>query len=179
MYRRRTFRRSVRRRNRWKWIRNTVNNAAPSGSLNSIDLLSNFKTHAGITIVLPELVIWRIRLRLAITVTITGGVTSSNDGVLVTSFVDGANQAILSQLLNSDDEQDLVYAFLYTYKTIAASDDNVTTTAVSLYEEFDIKAHRKLKSIDDTLFLQLAASGNAVITNYSYSTSILCKLAGS
>lgn len=171
-------RRSFSRRHRWQWVRETINNAAPNASLDSIDLMANFKTHAGITINFPEMTIWRIKLKLSITITITGGTTTSNDGVLVTAFVDGMTQVPLSQLLNSQDEADLVYDFLYTYKVIGQGFliDSFAAGAVPLYGEYDIKAHRKFRSIDDTLFLQFAASGNAVITNYSLSYAILTKI---
>lgn len=169
-------RRSFARRRHWIWIRDTVNNAAPGASPVLLDMLSVFKTHAGITINLPEFRIWRIRLKVSISVTITGGTTTSNDGVLLTVFVDGMNQTPLNQLTNSQDEAHMVYDFLYTYATISQGflTDSFAAGAVPLYKEYDIKAHRRLRSIDDTLFIQIAASGNAVIHDYSYSYSILC-----
>lgn len=175
---RRFRRRSIlpRRRPKWRWIRQTFNNAAPSGTLNSIDLLSNFKTHAGISINLPDITIWRLRIRISIDVSITGGTTTSNDGVLVTAFVDSSNQVVVSQLLDPMDQHDMVYDMLYTFETIARTDNNLTTNFVALFREYDLKSRRVLQNIDDTLFIQLAASGNAVIANYSISMALLTKM---
>lgn len=169
-------RRSFSRRRHWIWVRNTHNNSSPGPSPVLLDLLADFKTHAGITINFPEFRIWRLRLKVSITVTITGGTTASNDGVLITTFIDGMTQVPLNQLTNSQDEADMVYDFLYTYKVIGQgfTVNSFAVTAVPLYGEYDIKAHRKLKSIDDTCFLQMAASGNAVITGYSVSYAMLC-----
>lgn len=170
-----TRRRSFARRRHWIWVRDTHNNAAPGASPVLLDMLADFKTHAGITINFPEFRIWRIKLKVSISVTITGGTTTSNDGVLLTCFVDGMTQVPLNQLTNSQDEADLVYDFLYTYKVIGQgfTQNSFTVANVPLYAEYDIKAHRKLRSIDDTLFIQLAASGNAVIHDYSMSYAIL------
>lgn len=175
----RRFRRSSilpRRRHKWQWIRQTFNNAAPSASINSIDLLSNFKTHAGISINLPEMTIWRLRIKISIDVGITGGTTTSNDGVLVTAFVDSSNQVVVSQLLDPMDQHDQLYDMLYTFKTISSSDNALVTNFVALYGEYDIKVHRKFNSLDDTQWLQLAASGNATIQNYSISMLMLTKV---
>lgn len=175
---RRFFRRSSRARNRhrWQWIRQTVNNASPNATLNSIDLLNNFKTHAGITINLPDMVIWRLRLKVSITIGITGGTVGANDGILVTSFVDSVNQVVVNQLTDAMDQHDLVYDMLYAYETIAKTTNVRGTGTVVLYMEYDLKSHRRFQSIDDTLWLQLAASGNATISEYSFSTAILTKI---
>lgn len=163
-----------RRRHKWQWIRQSANNASPNASLNSIDLLQIFRSHAGITINLPEMTLWRIRLKIAITITVTTAATS-NDGVLVTSFVDSMNQAVVNQLTDPMDQHDLVYDFLAAYETLMQTNNNAVTKVI-LYKEFDLKSHRRFNNIDDTLWLQLASSGTAVITDYSYSTAILTKI---
>jgi len=165
----------ARRTTHWQWIRETVNNAAPNASLNNIDLMDNFKTHAGITINLPEIVIWRIKLQISIKVTVTSP-AAPNDGVLATVFVDGTNQVLLNQVSNAMDEKDMIYDFLFSYETIAHSDNAIATTTVALYRNMDIRVHRKLSTIDSTLWLQLASSGTAVISLYSYSAAILTRL---
>lgn len=173
---RRFIRRSrVRSRHRWQWIRETVNNASPNATLNLIDVLTNWRTHAGITINLPEITIWRIKLRISIIVS-AAGVVAANDGVLVTTFVDGMSQVALNQLTNGYDEPDLIYSFFYVTQYAMASGNTGAAGTIPLYAEYDIKSHRKLRAIDDTLFLQLAASGQTQITGYSYSAAILCKI---
>jgi hypothetical protein len=165
----------ARRATHWQWIRETVNNATPNGSINNVDLLDNFKTHAGITINLPEIVIWRIRLQISIKVTVTNP-TVPNDGVLMTVFVDGTNQTLLNQVSNAMDERDMIYDFLSTYEIVSRTDNTIATATAALYRNMDIRVHRKLPSIDSTLFLQLASSGTAVINLFSYSAAILCRL---
>jgi hypothetical protein len=165
----------ARRTTHWQWIRETVNNATPNGAINNVDLLSGFKAHAGITINLPEIVIWRIRLQISIKVTVTNP-TVPNDGVLATVFVDGTNQTLLNQVSNAMDEKDMIYDFLYVYETVANTDNVIATATAALYRNMDIRVHRKLSAIDSTLFLQLASSGTAVINLYSYSSAILVRL---
>lgn len=173
MRRFRSFRRRG-RRTKWLWIRQTVNNAVPSATLNTIDLMFNYRSHLGIQINLPDITIWRIRLKISII--ITGAATvASNDGVLVTVFKDGLNQTVLSQLLNAYDEQDLIYEMLYVTETAKSSTDSTAAGTYVLFKELDIKTHRALRSVDDTLFLQLASSGQTNIVNYSYSMACLAK----
>lgn len=165
-----------RRKRKWIWIRESVNDPAPaSGTLSTTDLLSTFRTHGGITINLPELTIWRIKLRISITISLAATV-NENDGVLATVFVDSLNQTMLNQLTNPFDEKDMIYSMMYATKTLSQSTGNSTgaQTNVCLYEEYDIKARRRLRAIDDTLWLQFASSGQASVTGWSYSAAILC-----
>lgn len=171
---RRHYRRSImpRRKPRWQWVRETVNNASPNATLNTIDLLSNWRTHAGITVNLPEITIWRIHLKITITIS-SAAALAANDGVLITSFVDGMNATILNQVSNSYDQPDLIYSMLFAGESAMLTGSVGAQTELVLYKEFDVRSHRKLQSIDDTLFLQLASSGQSMITGYSYSASIL------
>lgn len=175
-YRRRGFRRSFRKRGRFRMIRNTANNASPNAALNNIDLLANFRATAGITINLPEFTIWRVRIKISI---IIGGESTlnSNDGVLMTLFVDGQGQTPLNQTTNSFDEQHMHYDFMYATETMKYSTDSQSPTNVCLFKEYDVTIHRKLRSLNDTLWLQLATTGNSTITNYSYSAVITAKIA--
>lgn len=172
---RRTFRRRFRRKHHWQWIRNTSNNASPNSTLDNVDLLSNFRTQLGISVNLPEITIWRIHLKISIVITVNNPLISA-DGVLLTVFVDGQNQTLLNQSTNPYDQRDLMYDYLYASQTVQQSSGNLGTQNYVLYKEYDIKSHRKLVSLDDTLFLQLAASGNASIDSYSWSQSVLLKI---
>lgn len=167
--------RSHKRRHKYQWIRSTENNASPSASLNTIDLLTNWRSQLGISINLPDITIWRVRIKISI---IIGGLAtvSSNDGVLATMFVDGIHETVLSQILRPYDQKDMIYDMMYATETLKFSTDSGTPTNVMLWRENDIKARRRLRAIDDTLFLQLAASGNATITNYSFSQSTLISI---
>lgn len=176
MYRRRRYySRRVARKPKWLWVRSAENNASPNSTLNNLDLLSTFRTHAGISVNLPEFVVWRIRLKISITITVTTSV-AANDGVLLTAFVDSYDQTAANQLSNSYDQKYLVYDMLYATETVKQSTDSLATTTVTLYKEYDIKSHRKLAALDDTLKVQLASSGTAVITGYSFQQSTLLKV---
>lgn len=176
MLMRRTFRRSFhahRPKHKYQWIRSTEN-PAPNPTLNSYDLLTNWRAQMGITINLPDITIWRIRLKISI---IIGGLTAvaSNDGVLTTVFVDGIHETILSQILRPYDQKDMIYDMGYATATVM-NNFSLTPTNICYFKEYDIRAKRRLRAIDDTLWLQLATSGNATITNYSFSQATLISI---
>lgn len=163
-YRRRSFR-TTRKPVNYEWSRTVQNNASPNATLNTIDLLATFRTHAGITINLPEYTIWGIRVRVTIKITLAS-TAGASDGVLVTCFVDSINQTMLNQLSQPWDEHDL----LFSYIPMAPEFGPGVASPAGDYlisKEYVIKARRKLQSLDDTVYLQLAASGNAVIASYS------------
>lgn len=176
MRRFRSFRhRSTRPRHKYQWIRSTENNASPSTTLNTIDLLTNWRSQLGISINLPDITIWRVRIKISI---IIGGIgaVASNDGVLATMFVDGIHETVLSQILRPYDQKDMIYDMMFATETLKYSTDNLSPVNACLWREHDIKARRRLRAIDDTLYLQLASSGNATITNYSFSQSTLISI---
>ena len=158
----------------WEWARQVVNNAAPSATLNNEDLLGPLKTKTGISINFPEIVIWRIRLRVSIIFTVATTL-KANDGILVTSFVDDTTQVLLNQSANPLSEHDLV--FDQVYGTASAMFTNYASGAATFFTErvYDLKGHRKLDALDNTLWLQLASTGQAQVTGYSYQSSILMK----
>lgn len=142
-------------------------------SVNTIDLMSNYRTHLGIAINLPEITIKRLHLKISIQVTITAGLNSA-DGVLLSAFVDGLNQTISNQMTNPYDEKDLIFYYLYLSETSMFTDAQAGGHQYTLYKEFDVRAMRRLKSVDDTLFLQISAgTGNVTIDNYSWTMSAL------
>lgn len=165
-----------RRPHRWIWVRETTNNASPSATLNNLDFLSAWRTHTGISVNLPEITVWRFKLKISIRVTLAAAV-QPNDGVLLTTFVDSTSQTLSSQLTNPFDQPDMIYEFMYCNETTKMSGlGAAAASAMPLYVSRDIRARRKLRSIDDSLQGQLAASGQAQITHYSYSSAILLKL---
>lgn len=172
---RRFYRRRWRRRGRFEWLRDTINNASPNATLNTIDLMANYKSHLGISVNLPEISIWRLRLKISITIS-QAAALAANDGVLVTVFTDGQNQTLLNQLTNGYDERDMLYNMMYSSEYAFNTAVTGASSELILYKEFDIKTHRSLRSVDDTLFLQLAASGQTQITGYSVSVVNLIKV---
>jgi len=162
----------ARRKPRWQWVRENVNNASPNATLNTIDLLSNWRTHAGITVNLPEITIWRIHLKISVTISIAAAV-AANDAILNTVFVDGMNATILNQTTNTYDQPDLLFEHMYLTEYTMLTGNTGMAGEIGLYKTYDIRSHRKLQSIDDTLYLQLATTGQPQITAYSYAASIL------
>lgn len=163
--------RSNRRKPRYIWARGNTNNASANASLNSIDLLSAFRSHAGISINLPAFTIWRVRIRITVVITLAAAM-ASNDGVLVTGFIDSYDQTPNNQLSNTYDQQ------YTTFDMLAAADSGefAHATAAGTYiltKEYDLKAHRKLQALDDTYWIQLASSGQAVQTNYTLTYAVL------
>jgi hypothetical protein len=45
-----------------------------------------------------------------------------------------------------------------------------------LYKTYDVRSHRKLDNVNSSLWLTLSETGNAVLTDYSYTASILMKM---
>lgn len=172
-YRRASFARRARHKYQWEHL--VSNNASPNGVLNSIDLLSNFRTHAGITINFPEIVIWRVHLRVSVKVTL-GAAMDSADGVLITSYVDSINQAMDNPVSSPRDQHWLAYSSYYASNNDIQNGSNAAGTY--LFERvLDIKSHRKLSGLDDTLWMQIAQlTANTTITSYSYTMAALLKL---
>lgn len=172
-----TFRRrfaSTRRRARWLWIRGATAVPSPNATLNNSDPLAGYRTNAGITINLPEFTIWRIKIRVSINITIAAA-AGANDGILFTAFTDSMSQTPVNQLANSWDQRHLMYTNMYLSKYISSTNESGAAGTYYMYEEFDLKSHRKMHQLNDTLFLQFASTGQAVQTDISYTYSILCR----
>ena len=175
MYRnRRTFVRRSRRRAKWMWVHSIENNAAASPQ-NDIDLLATWRTNLGVTVNLPDITIWRIKLRISIKITIPTVAIDSADAVLATVFVEGTNQAatILNQSLFPYDQHYLLYDGIYAGEAAEASGIVTVGGDYIVVRNYEIKAHRKLQNLDDSLFLQLVQTGNASLVSYSFQQSTL------
>lgn len=171
---RRTLMPRRRRKSRFEWIHGSFVAATPNATLNNFDLLSGFKTTLGIQVNLPELVVWRIHLRISAVITIAGAM-AANDGVLHTVFVDSQNQTVLNQLSDPYDQHYLMFDFAYLTETAYQSDIHAAGT-YAIARNYDIRSHRRLASLTDTLWLQTAASGQATFTSISYVQSVLVKI---
>lgn len=169
---RRSFAIAPRRSHRWEWDRG-IQTIAPAHPATNFDLLSSFKTHAGITINLPDIVIWRIRLRISISVTIAAAMAAA-DGVLITGMVDSLNQALLNQATNPYSEKHMLYSAEYLSHVPSEGGGNGAGTYF-IERVYDIKAHRKMGSLDDTMFLQFTELGQANITGINVQWSSLLK----
>lgn len=165
-----------RRRHKFQWEHVIANNATPNAALNSIDLLANFRTHAGITINFPEVVIWRVHLRVSVKVSLSAAADSA-DGILVTSYVDSINQTMDNPVSSPRDQHWLAYSAMYMSEIEENGGTLPPTGSHLLHRVLDIKSHRKLSGLDDTLWLQIAQlDAGTSIVSYSYATAILMKL---
>ena len=169
----RTFfpQRRVARTQRMQWVRESPNNVAPANPSN-IDLLALFRTQFGITANLPDIVVERLHLKVSCTYTIT--TAGANNGIAVAAWVDSKNQTIQSAVAQPYDQHFLIYDILYqTEQQLYAG--AVGGTADVAYHIYDVKSKRKLRSIDETLWLQLQPVGAIVFTQYAYTMSLLLK----
>jgi len=163
-----------RKRTRYTWVRSFQNNVAAI-SLNTDDLLNNWRVAQGLIFNLPDIVIWRIHIKISIKFTYSPATYTENSGEMVTLFVDDINQVQLNPIGNAFAQQWLMYDVLYAAEQQLQSDPGIGGQPV-LYKEYDIRSHRRLRAQQDTLFLQLADSGNLVKSSYSFVQSTLIKL---
>jgi hypothetical protein len=165
-FRRRRFFASTRKRARWVWTRHCeqLTIATPT----NVDLLNYYKTVAGITIILPEITIWRVHIKISIKVTLSAAVVAA-DGVLVSCFVDGQTQAQLNSFSDPLAQQHLLYHWL-PVSHVPAEGGGSTAGTYYLEHEFDIKSHRRIAKPEDTLFLQLAGTGGSTTVNDAFVT---------
>ena len=166
-----------RKKARYLWVRETVNmiGAAP---LNNFDLLSNFRQAQGITLNLPDIVIWRIILKISIRLDV-GLSVPANTGAMVALFVDDTELNLAQNPVTAPySQQYLMWDTLYSAQQILNSGSAVAAgpTLPVLYNQYDIKSHRKLRNIDQTLHMQVAAQGSAVLHEISHTASILLRL---
>jgi hypothetical protein len=176
-FRRRTF---VRRRGRSKlfWIRGQEAHGTPLAVMDQYDLLGRYRTTAGISLNIPEITIWRIHIRISVRFTISAGGDNPQNGILTAVFV----EQNISTALNDPavaafayGERYLMYDTMYTSEQLAV--DQVTTAAgvntiiQALERTYDIKSHRRLDNLDDTLWLTLSplASVQDMISAITYS----------
>jgi len=143
----------------------------------TVDLLDNFRNVVGIDLNFPEFTIWRIRIKVSVrfTPTLTASNIDSNCGVSVAMYVDDMADVGTNPNVSQYHEKYLLWDAMYVYKTLnqAAASTNVSTaTDIALYQEYDMKGHRKLGNIGDTLQFQLApVHGN--IVNYALTQQTL------
>jgi hypothetical protein len=174
---RRTF--APRRAKRWQWQRLTVNNVGPihAPNANMDDLLATFKTAMGITLNLPDIVIWRILIKIAIKIGFNPNNQTSNTGVLLSLFVDDPPAATFQPVTQPFSQRYLMWDEIYTAEGLLNSVPlSATPGNAVLYKTYDVRSHRKLDNVNSSLWLTLSETGNAVLTDYSYTASILMKM---
>lgn len=180
----RGFRRGFRRRRRnWQWVRQVANSTtviSPPSS-NTFDLLSNWKSAFGFSVNLPDIVIWRVRLKVSIRVIFPATLASQEaDGVIVTVYTQDNNlvSSFENPITSPYAQQFMLYDMLFsTEQAVQGGIVPVASGTGFMYREYDIKAHRRLANINHTLLMTVAPSGGlANVAGIAYQTSILMKV---
>ena|SRR6267154_840430 len=158
---------------RYQWARTSfyaLTNLAP-GVPYTFDLLATFKNSFGISFNLPEITIWRIHIKLSCRITVTA--PQANDGVFTSAWVDTFDQVQLVSSAVPYDQKYLIWDQFFCEEQILQSG---IATANSYYREFDVKSHRRLESLNDTLIGQLVGTGTTTIVDASVQAAVLLRL---
>jgi hypothetical protein len=175
----RSNRQFTRRKPKYQWTRQTFSTGAPGASLNTYDLLGSFKTAMGITFNLPDIVIWRIILKVSIRFHYAPATLTASDGFLLALWCqDQALDPAFNAVLSPNTQKYQMWDQMYTSEQEKGGENLLVAagTANTLYKEYDIKTHRKLENIGDTQILQIVSTGNAVPNEISYTMSLLMRL---
>ena len=176
--RRPVFRRSmgrpfVRRRKAFLWIRESVNNVTPAHQPTPAltDLLDPFRTQFGINFQLPNFTIWRLIISISVRITPLSTVIA-NDSVHMSIFMDDREVSpTINSLVRPFSKQYMMWTSAYASQAVVASQ----TPVDNLYKEFDIRTHRKIENLEQTLWLSLVETGNVVMLDYSTTYSLLLR----
>lgn len=178
---RRRFRTFRRRRHNWQWARFTSNDTTvvPGGQTYTEDLLATFKNEFGFSVNFPDIVIWRIKLKISVHVTFPATIANPEAyGALVGVFVDDPGFTLKVVSTAPYMEKFMWYENMY-YSEMVAGGAAVPVANGSgfIVRQFDIKAHRRMGNVEDSLLLQVAPVG--LLTNLnglSYNGSVLLKM---
>jgi len=180
--RRRVFTGTRRSRRRWQWIRSNENRTNNIGApdFNQIDLLSTYRALAGIDLNLPEFTIWRVRFRISIRITFPVGTTvvGPEDGAKLAVFVDDMADAGSNPVTAPYDEKYMLWDTLYCYESImqGRSDAAVPPDGLAVFKDYDIKTHRKIGNLKESLMFQIAPTGSAIVTGFAWTQNTLVLL---
>lgn len=132
----------------------------------------------GLTLNLPDLVIWRIHIKISIDIHLATASYTAQNGAFVALFVDDSTQAQLTPLTNQYGQRYLMWDKIYLSEqamngmAIAAV---TTTNTYQMYKTYDIRSRRKLL-LQDTLFFQLVAHGQTVFDQFEVTYSVLLRI---
>jgi hypothetical protein len=171
-----------RRRHNWQWVRQTANSTTivVPPNIETIDLLSGFKAAYGFSVNLPDIVVWRVRLKISLRLQYPAVLASEeNGGCLIGVYCDDT-------LLTAEPgdiqfpyaHKWMVWEQMYDTEQIVLSGIQPASSAsFYLYKEFDIKTHRRLENINHSLLMDLQPNGNVnQLSGVSYSVVALLKI---
>lgn len=177
------FRGGSRRRRNWQFVRVTANDTTvvTPPAFYQEDLLLNFRQTLGISVQLPEITIWRLRIKISAKINwIAAPAAQYAAGFITAVFTDDISFTLQSAGTNPYSEKYMYYAARYYSdavmmgeRAIAANNTDYLTT-----DWIDVRAHRRLGNINDTLILQVVPTGSDVATmgGISWSAITLLKI---
>jgi len=167
----------------YQWARLNTGNIGGAFTLANTDLLAPWRTANGWTLNLPDIVIWRIHLKISIHFTLSPATIVSTNGMFIGIFVDAADIAggLAVASASPYDQQYMMWDKIYLADVLASNATNFSTGAITLYKEYDIRSHRKMTNQRESLWLQLQPQGDLTVgagDGYELTGSILLKLPG-
>lgn len=181
---RRRFGRGIRRvRRNWQWARTTSNDTAIitlPGHYQE-DLLASFKSEYGFSINLPDITIWRVRLRISVAIKWAAApVNFETGGFIIGVFVDDPNFTIQGVETHPYMEKFMMYGATYYSEAIMQGGREPAAGVIDYFtKEYDIKARRRLGNIEDSLILQVGGTGAGAVVSLnglSWTSSVLLSL---
>ena len=150
---------TIRKKPTYQWIRNFVEQTVPVANPYLLDLLADYRTTASLGMNLPEFTIWRLRIKISIRFTITA--ISSNTGFFIAIYNENFQVPLTFTPRTSPY---LEKYYMWDFRSIETQVQEAGTTATpGLNFEYDIKSHRKLQNIFETMFLSIEGLGNVVL----------------
>lgn len=165
---RRRFRPYMRRpRKNWQWVRGTFNDVTVVTPPNfySEDLLQSLRTEYGISAQFPDIVIWRIRIKISAKFTwVAAPAAQMAAGFIVALFVDDPSFTLQSAGLKPYSEKYMYYGETYYSEALMQGSRYPAGNNVDFLNSgwLDVKARRRLGNIDDSLILQVCPTGSDI-----------------
>ena len=171
----------ARPRRKWLWVRESYNNVGPvhQPNTNYIDMLGTFKTQMGINLNLPDITIWRVIIKISVHLGLAPAAYTDNSGITVATFVDDekkSDTANWNMVTSPFDEQYMMWDNIYVAQSQQYYEIPTALGGYALYERYDMRTHRKLRNVNETLFTAVSETGNANLIGFSAFWSVLIKL---
>lgn len=130
----------------------------------TIDLLDDWKTANNFSLNLPDIVIWRLHIKISIHYTLSPTTVLANDGMFVAVFVDNilGSAGLNFQTTELYGESFMVWDKIYVSDFLASA-GNSSSSGTLLYASYDVKSRRKLMNQNETLLLNLSPTGNLTL----------------
>jgi len=155
------------------WARFVDSNAALSELEYNFDLLSDFRTSAGINLNLPGITIGRVRIKIQVRLDFSVSAGDATSGVTCGIYTQ-SQQATAGRLSSASD---LVDDYLYWSWHPFCEKSNSTISALTadgmFAFEVDSKAMRKMDEVGEGLFLNVQSTGAVEIDTICVAGSVL------